>query len=164
MRNHVHLVAVPSSEHSLGLALRDAHNMYARQFNAKYKFTGHLWQGRYFSAALDEPHLWAAVRYVERNPVRARIVKRAEDYQWSSAPAHCDRRKKDELLGDGLPVNEISDWREFLKTENSDEAKRVRSSTRTGRPCGSASFLEKLESLVGRRLRPDKRGRKPKKK
>ena len=52
-----------------------------------------------FSSALDEPYLWAALRYVERNPVRARIVRKAENYMWSSAAAHCGLRE-DAILTD----------------------------------------------------------------
>ena len=68
MPNHVHLVAVPRREESLGQALRDAHTVYAMYFNSRIQLSGHVWQGRSSSCPLDEMHLWAAVRYVERNP------------------------------------------------------------------------------------------------
>ena len=61
----------------------------ALSLNKRHGFSGHVWQGRFFSCPLDEAHLWAAIRYVELNPVRAGMVARAEDYKWSSAPAHC---------------------------------------------------------------------------
>jgi putative transposase len=88
MTNHVHLVAVPEHANSLALALRRAHSIYARRFNAKYHFSGYLWQNRYYSCPLDESHTFAAIRYVEQNPVRANMVVLAEDYPWSSARAH----------------------------------------------------------------------------
>ena len=87
MTNHIHLIAVPHSEQSIARTLRGLHTVYAMQYNTRYHSTGHLWQGRYKSCPLDEQHTWAAVRFVERNPVRADIVARAEDYPWSSAPA-----------------------------------------------------------------------------
>jgi len=68
---------------------RAAHTVYAMRFNTRTQLSGHVWQGRFYSCVLDEAHLWAAVRYVERNPVRAGMVNRAEDHPWSSAPAHC---------------------------------------------------------------------------
>ncbi|MCK5863023.1 MAG: transposase, partial [Candidatus Hydrogenedentes bacterium] len=89
MANHVHLVAVPGDERALGKALRDAHTVYAMHFNTRTAISGHVWQGRFSSCPLDEQHLWAAVRHVERNPVAAGIVERAEQYRWSSAAAHC---------------------------------------------------------------------------
>ena len=92
MTNHVHLVAVPSTEASLGQSLRDAHGAYSSYLNRRINVTGHLWQGRFYSTVLEGPHMWSAVRYVERNPVRAAIVQRAEEYAWSSAAVHCGLR------------------------------------------------------------------------
>lgn len=74
MTNHVHLVVVPEREDSLAKALRDAHTVYAMRFNTRTRLSGHVWQGRFYSCPMDESHLWAAVRYVERNPVRAGTV------------------------------------------------------------------------------------------
>jgi len=102
MTNHVHLVAVPVRKASLALALRDTHAVYAMRFNALAGVTGHLWQGRFYSCPLDEAHLWAAVRHVERNPVRAGLVSHAGDYPWSSAAAHCGRAG-DPLLSRDFP-------------------------------------------------------------
>ncbi len=79
MTNHVQRVVVPQRQESLGLALRDAHTVYAMYYNSRTELSGHVWQGRFFSCPLDETHLGAAVRYVECNPVRAGIVPRAED-------------------------------------------------------------------------------------
>ena len=84
MTNHVHFVAVPARGDSLTKAFQRVHGDYANYFNGKYSVTGHLWQGRFKASVLDERHLWNAVRYVERNPVRAGLVRRAEDYRWSS--------------------------------------------------------------------------------
>ncbi|GMW02842.1 MAG: hypothetical protein AMXMBFR84_39780 [Candidatus Hydrogenedentota bacterium] len=89
MTNHIRLIVVPEREESLGRALRDAHTVYAMRFNTRTQMTGHEWQGRFYSCVLDESHLWAAVRYVERNPIRAGMVKQAVDYPWFSARAHC---------------------------------------------------------------------------
>ena len=67
----MHFIAVPQGVESLGRTCRDAHQAYASWLNRKVGETGHLWQGRFFSCVLDDSHLWSAVRYVERNPVRA---------------------------------------------------------------------------------------------
>jgi putative transposase len=76
----------------LSRAQAAAHTRYAQRLNRSRGRHGHVWQGRFFSSPLDEASLWAALRYVERNPVRARMVRRAETYAWSSAAAHCGRR------------------------------------------------------------------------
>lgn len=162
MSNHVHLVAVPQRETSLALALRDAHTVYAMRFNTMTGMTGHVWQGRFYSCPLDESHLWAAVRYVERNPVRAGLVSRAEDYPWSSAAAHCGRAKDALLSPEFPPVGAVEDWPAWLAQEGDTEAmERVRCQTSTGRPCGSGAFVTQLEELAGRVLHPARRGRKP---
>lgn len=92
MTNHVHFVAVPHATDSMSNTFRDAHTAYATRLHLRKQLEGHLWQGRFFSTVLDEPHLWAAIRYVERNPVRAGLVTAAEDYPWSSAASHCGLR------------------------------------------------------------------------
>jgi len=71
MSNHVHLIVIPRRADSLALALKHAHGQYAAYSNALHASAGHVWQGRYYSCPLDTPHLWAAPRYAERNPVRA---------------------------------------------------------------------------------------------
>src|SRR4051794_15803990 len=88
MPNHVHLIMVPSTADGLRAALADAHRRYSRRINFAKGWTGYLWQGRFASYPMDEAHLMAAVRYVELNPVKAKLVRRAEDWPWSSARAH----------------------------------------------------------------------------
>jgi putative transposase len=160
MTNHVHLVVVPAEAVSLSRTLKPVHMRYAQHVNWTQDLTGRLWEGRFFSCPMDEAHLWVAVRYVERNPVRARLVRKAECYPWSSAAGHCGRRT-DVLLSDpcGL-TGRIGDWSAWLR-EPEDEAmvETVCRSTRTGRPAGSASFIDHLEQLAGRILRPKKAGR-----
>jgi len=98
MSNHVHLVAVPQRPESLARALGHAHADFARYRNASDGGCGHVWQARYFSCPLDHAHLWRAIAYVERNPVRAGMVETAEEYRWSSARAHLGRDHLDAFL------------------------------------------------------------------
>ena len=145
MTNHVHIVAVPEREDSLARALRDAHTVYAMHFNKRTRVSGHVWQGRFYSCPLDEAHLWAAVRYVERNPVRAGLVERAETYRWSSAAGHCGLRADPLLCGDFPPVGVIADWTEWLSVDEIEEATtQIRRQTHTGRPCGSPTLPSAL--------------------
>jgi putative transposase len=87
MSNHIHLVAIPEGPQSLAMALRRTHGRYALYLNSRRHRVGHFWQNRFCSCALDEAHLWAALRYAELNPVRAQLVTWPEEYAWSSAAA-----------------------------------------------------------------------------
>ena len=163
MTNHVHLVVVPERQESLGCALRDAHTVYAMHFNTRTELSGHVWQGRFYSTPMDDRHLWATVRYVERNPVRAGIVETAQDYRWSSAAAHCGLRKDSVLSKEFPPPGIVPDWNAWLSEQDDPGAvDMIRQYTRTGRPCGSPAFLSQLEDLLKRTLSPRKRGPKPK--
>jgi putative transposase len=98
MRDHVHLVVIPRREDSLAEALKYAHGRFAAYYNSSRMLAGHVWQGRYYSCPLDTPHFWAALRYVELNPVRKGIAAKPEEYRWSSAPAHCNSAHEAGLL------------------------------------------------------------------
>jgi putative transposase len=160
MDNHVHFVAVPLEEESFSKAFKLLHMRYSRYFNDRIGAVGHLWQGRYYSCVLDERHLYAAVRYVEMNPVRAGIVSLAEEYQWSSAAAHVAGGTDTPLSEDCPLLDGISDWTAYLR-EGQDTAMvdAIRESTRTGKPCGTADFRERMGALLGRRFAGPKRGR-----
>ncbi|MFH1018830.1 MAG: transposase, partial [Pseudomonadota bacterium] len=84
MPNHVHLIVVPPDQPSLARGIGEAHKGYSRLVNERHGWKGYLWQGRFASFPMDEGHLLAAARYVERNPVEAGIVHKPEDYPWSS--------------------------------------------------------------------------------
>jgi len=155
MSNHVHLLCVPATCQGLSDALRDLHGDYAARFNVRHGESGHLWQARFNSTALDDQHLANATRYVERNPVRAGMVAAAEHYRWSSAPAHCGLRD-DPVLSPDLPLlSAISDWRAWLSTEDHpDQQEVLRERTRTGRPLISDELLRVLERPFARSLVP----------
>ena len=84
MPNHVHLVLVPQGADGMSRALGETHRRYTNFINARGRWTGHLFQSRFASVAMDESHLRSAVSYVSLNPVRARLVSRAEEWPWSS--------------------------------------------------------------------------------
>jgi putative transposase len=93
MSNHVHLIAIPQTPQALSQSLKQAHGRYAAYWNAQHSSTGHMWQGRFYSCPLDESHLWAALRYVELNPVRAGMVAKPEQWKWSSAARRTAARR-----------------------------------------------------------------------
>jgi putative transposase len=154
MTNHIHLVVVPQNEASLAQAIGRTHFTYAQRFNTDHGRSGHLWQGRFYSCAMESGHELAALRYVEQNPVRAGLVGEAWRYPWSSAAAHTGRAdpsgmldlKSWQRLSNGL------DWREFLLERAPDEeSSNLRRHTMTGRPLGSDRFL----AVTGRQLSRD---------
>ena len=162
MDNHVHLVAVPDREESLALGIGEAHRRYTRMIHFREGWRGYLWEGRFKSYPLSEAHLYATMRYIERNPVRAGLVKKAEEYRWSSAKAHV-HKKKDKILSDNFVLSEIRDWREYLADE--DKAKDInlfKKHMNTGRPLGDDKFIEEVSNIIKRDLIKKKPG--PKKK
>ena len=160
MDNHVHFVAVPSTEEGLAKSFGDAHKRYTRMINFREKWRGYLWQGRFSSFPMDEAYVFSAVRYMERNPVEAGLVQKAEDYVWSSARAHV-YGISDPLLSPNFMTEQIGDWSEYLSKPCDDEVEAFKGHVKTGRPFGDGNFLSKLEELTGRVLKKAKPGRKP---
>ncbi len=160
MPNHVHLILVPATADALARALGETHRRYTGFINARLRVTGHLFQGRFGSVALDEPHLIAAARYVALNPVRARLVARARDWPWSSVRAHLKGR--DDGLVTIAPLIDRIDGRfaDLIDTApTAEDLAAIRAAETIGRPLGAPAFLARLEAKLGRRLRPGKRGR-----
>jgi putative transposase len=158
MGTHVHHVAVPHREDSLGKTFGLAHMRYSQYFNRKRRQAGHLWQGRFFSCPLDEVHAYRAAGYVERNPVRAGLVARAGDWRWSSARVHLAGQR---LQGASWPEDKaLRKWSVLLaEADKPSELEAIRKQTYTGRPWGSQRFMAKLEALAGKVLRALPRGR-----
>ena len=165
MSNHVHLIAVPHTPEALAQSLKQAHGRYASYWNARQSSSGHVWQGRFYSCPLDDAHLWAALRYVELNPMRAGMVEMAQEWRWSSAAAHCGLVSPDPMLEMERWRKRwtVSEWSQFLADrERVTEVNALRQFTHTGRPLGGAEFMAVLEQTTMRSLIPRKGGR-PKK-
>ena len=163
MPNHVHLIAVPKTKDGLKLAVGEAHRRYTRHINFREGWRGHLWQGRFSSFILDDSYLLACTRYVELNPVRAGLVKTPEAWRWSSAAAHVKR--KDDILVRTKPLAAMikSSWKKFLSVDvRESDMELFRKHERTGRPIGDDAFIERLEKLLNRKLKPKKPGPKAK--
>jgi putative transposase len=157
MTNHVHIVAVPSTESSLAGAVGRTHFAYTQYVNRLHGRSGHMWQNRFYSCVLDDVHLWRTLRYVERNPVRARLVRAPWRYPWSSAAAHVGQRDDADLLDLAAWRKEWKpkQWQKALRDPEDDELiGRLRRSTMTGRPLATDKTIAKLERRLGRRLRP----------
>jgi putative transposase len=160
MPNHVHLILTPSDETGLARAIGETHRRYANFINVRNGWSGHLFQNRFSSVAMDEDHLIAAVRYVSLNPVRARLVARAEDWAWSSVNAHLAERD-DDLVSVAPVLDRIEGFAALLETAADDPAfKPLRAAENTGRPVGSDEFIAVLERRLDRPLAKRPPGRK----
>jgi len=166
MPNHVHLIVVPATPGGLARSVGETHRRYTRRINFRENWRGYLWQGRFSSFVMNDAHLLAATRYVERNPVKARLVARAQRWPWSSAAAHAAGRGDAVAEGDWL--NEriagwVCTWREYLlDRDDADLAAKMRRGENTGRPLGDEGFVKTVGKLLGRDLLPKMPGRKAK--
>jgi putative transposase len=153
MDNHVHLIATPKHESSLASAVGQAHHIFSQHMNAHWKRSGHVWEQRFYSCPMDENHFVRALLYVDRNPVRAGLVKMPTDWPWSSARVHAGGHDIVAALVDPEEWRELAmltGWDELAKGDI-DQATMdtLRSGTRTGRPLGDDRFLNAIEDRLG---------------
>jgi len=141
MTNHVHLLVTPEKETALPRAMQALGLRYVQYFNRRYSRSGGLWEGRYRSALIHDERYWmTCMRYVELNPVRARIAVSPEHHRWSSY-AHHAFGKPDSIITDhslylalGRPpeARELA-WREICNQKMTpEELEHMRRSIRSG--------------------------------
>ena len=161
MPRHVHLVLLPHDKDGLRKALSTVHRRYATLVHQRRKRTGAFWQGRFSAVAMDDDHAAAAIAYVSVNPVRAKLVKRAADWRWSSTKALL-KGKDDDVTAIGASRIYAPDFPDLIKSAPDEEVlQRFRRSESIGRPVGSHAFLRLLEKKTKRAIIPRKRGPKP---
>lgn len=163
MPNHVHIIATPADPDGLARTFRRLHREYTGFINARMRVTGHLWQGRYGSVAMDEAHFVSALRYVALNPVRARLVDRAQDWEWSSTRALISG-KDDHVVKVAPALERVGNFAAFLGQPFDETLSyaALRKAESVGRPVGSPEWLADMEARTGLTLAPQKRGPKPK--
>jgi putative transposase len=159
MPNHVHLILKPREADGMGRALGEAHRRYTNFANARGRWTGHLFQSRFASVAMDESHLRAAVSYVSLNPVRARLVSRAEDWSWSSVRAHL-AGEDDSLVSVRAVLDRWPNFKDLLLQDDDETFTPLRKAGGIGRPIGTADFVNELERRLGRPIARRAPGRK----
>jgi putative transposase len=161
MRNHVHVVAVPATPSALSECFAEVHVRYTRRINRREGWQGHLWQARFGSSVMDEHYALAAVRYVERNPVKAGMVTHPWDYPWSSARWHVGMTRMNPLVRNDVWLRDrVGDWRAFLASPvDKEEVSRIERDVPVSRPLGSESFVAGLERETGCTLTRGKAGR-----
>lgn len=151
MSNHIHFIVVPQREESLRRVFNTAHMRYAQYMNRKRKAYGHLWQGRFFSCLLDETHIYRAIRYVERNPVRAKMIKCAGEYEWSSARAHVSMGESMIRLSKSFDMKG-NEWRRYLRDGDPEIEAEIRLKTQRGLAVGTQRFIKRIEQKIKRSL------------
>jgi len=171
MTNHVHILASPSTDGGLARMMQQLGRNYAGTINRKYARTGSLWEARYRASLVEsETYLLEVYRYIDLNPVRAGLVRRAEEYPWSSARAHLDvdvdrqaliAHPLFQSLG-GHPQSRARVYRKLLEDAPNDEAiGAIRSATARSEVLGSEDFRDRIEGLDRGRVRHRPPGPKP---
>jgi len=171
MTNHIHILATPKSDNSISRLMQHVGGHYVRYFNRMYLRTGTLWEGRFKSCLVeDETCFLVCQRYIELNPVRANIVEDPGGYRWSSYRANALGKVSNIIsphkiytsLG-ATPTERMSSYRklcsEVLDSEVLDD---LRKATQRGLAFGGNRFKDQIEATFGRRVRPEKPGRKTK--
>ena len=166
MSNHVHLLAVPQYNYSLAKTMQKLSLTFTQHINRKYKRTGRLWECRFHSALVDkESYLWSVVRYIERNPVRAKIVSKPDEYRWSSAKANFTGKGMDFIKPIWQNDTERKEYIAFLNNpDKEEEIEIVKKSTISGKPIGSEDFLNQILKTLDITINTQPKGRPRKRK
>ena len=160
MENHVHFIVKPLREHSMAHAICRCHQRYAYYLHKKRELNGHLWQERFYSCLLYGEHIKNAIRYVERNPVRAKIASQPWYYKWSSARAHLGVEYKIISLSDCSDYVGDVNWKDFIgQPEQEDQIQQIRENTFKGLVMGTQEQINNLELKLSRSILPKPRGR-----
>ena len=168
MTNHVHLLITPAAAGAVGATMQDIGRRYVRVVNTLHGRTGGLWEGRFRSSLVDsESYLLSCHRYIECNPLRAAMASEAAAYRWSSH-AHYAGLRSDPLITEypqyralgASPEERRSAFRSLFGTPLPDDVlAAIRTAANTDSALGSEEFMARAEALLGRSVRPPKRGR-----
>jgi putative transposase len=149
MPNHIHLVVRPTDANDLARWTHWVFTTHARWYHAKYESTGRLWQGRFKAFLIHQnQHLLTVMRYVERNALRARLVERAEDWEWGSLAWRRDRAAPVRVAES--PVSLPSYWRHLVNEPQTDvELAEIRTCVNRERPFGPADWVKEQAEKLG---------------
>ena len=167
MPNHFHLVLHPRQDGDLARFMQWLTLTHTQRWHAKNQTTGtgHIYQGRYKSFLIqNNNHLLAVIRYVERNPLRAKLVTKAENWRFNSLWIRLHGRPEQKKFLSPWPIPEPSDYLDFVNTPlDSDIEETIRQSITRDRPLGNPGWTDemiekyKLEKTTRPRGRPKKK-------
>lgn len=168
MTNHVHLLLTPESKESLSRMMQYTGRRYVPYINHQYQRSGTLWEGRYKSSLVqDEVYLLSCMRHIELNPVRANMVKSANEYRWSSYHFNALGQEDELITEQSVYLSLGTDkqmrnnaYKKLFKTHLSDEeTNEIRAAWQTGTPLVTEQFKQQIERALGARIGYAKRGR-----
>ncbi|WP_022939851.1 transposase [Psychromonas hadalis] len=168
MTNHVHLLCTPQQENGISNMMQALGRQYVRYFNNKYQRTGTLWEGRFKSCLIEaDSYLLQVYRYIELNPVRAKMVDFPEQYHWSSFQINALGKLSDLckphplylLLGDNVRERQFAYQELFQQPLTEQLIDDIRCNLNSNLAIGSEPFKEVVEALTGRKLHHEKIGR-----
>ena len=168
MTNHVHLLLAPETAAGLGQLMKRLAGRQTRYHNVLEGRSGTLWESRYKSSPVDtDEYLLACARYIELNPVRARMVAAPEQYRWSSCryrfgDVSCEWLDNDPCyLALGLTqAQRQKQYRQFLHAAIPDgEWNLIREAVQRGQLTGNQRFIDEVEQILGKRIEHRAQGR-----
>ncbi len=168
MPDHLHLLATPSTAEGLAQTMQRVGRYYVPWYNAKYKRSGGLFQGRFKTSLIDAEHYFLLCsRYIEANPVRSGLVSDVLDYRWTSYPHHAGHRPDPLIVDHALywalgntPFQREAAYMELSRPALSqEEMAMLDASVLKGWPLGSDRFKAELQQRAKRQVLPAKRGR-----
>jgi putative transposase len=170
MTNHVHMLMTPRTSGGISRVLQAVGRRYVRCFNTAYRRTGTLWEGRYRATVVEsDQYLFACYRYIELNPVRAGLATAPAAYRWSSHRANALGRRDPlvtphesyRALGSDASVQRDAYRALFAMPLDDAVIAAIRDSTNRGWALGGKRFRDEIATLLGRRVEPAIRGRRP---
>ena len=149
MPNHFHLALWPYGDGDLSRWMQWLLTAHVRRYHRWYESSGHVWQGRFKAFPIEQDeHLLTVLRYIEQNPIRAKLVTRAEDWRWSSA-RHWFGSGSEPAIDIG-PVARPSPWLAWINEEAAGmQLERIRMSVNRGSPFGSPRWVERTAAMLG---------------
>ena len=163
MTNHVHLLVTPSKKNALSAMMQTLGSTYVRYINIKYRRTGTLWEGRFKVSPIDaDEYLFSCMRYIENNPVRARMVRSPKNYPWSSFRANAlgeaDRLVTPHALYMTLGKNCARSYAALFQRDGNTEIDDIRSAINGNWALSAARFVKMVEKKSGAHAAPKARG------
>jgi putative transposase len=167
MTNHVHLLTTPREPDGVSRMMQAIGRRYVGSFNARYRRTGTLWEGRFKSALVDsERYALACYRYIELNPVRAGIVTCPREYRWSSHARNAYGTHEPRITPHATylslgadDVTRLDAYRRLFASVDTDSIDALRLHTQQQKPWGSERFRQQIEALAQRSVQVRPRGR-----
>lgn len=164
MTNHFHLLLYPESREGFIRLMKNISQIYSQYFNRKYKRTGKVWENRYKLNIVDPEFEWVVSRYIEQNPVRAGMVRTAEEYYYSSARMHLEE-ETDEVLTKNIIKGQRKEYVSFFNENTPEDQKllsQLRMVTQQEKAFGKEDFILELEKRTNLCFRLRERGRQKK--